>query len=93
MLTVLMIQLQSFQRLFLVLSVAPLGLIGVVAALLLTGKPLGFVAMLGVLALIGMIVRNSVILVDQIETEIGARARSLGCGRRGHDAPLPARSC
>ena len=69
MLTVLMIQLQSFSRLFLVLSVAPLGLIGVVAALLLAGKPLGFVALLGVLALTGMIARNSVILIDQIETE------------------------
>ena len=70
MLIVLMIQLQSFSRLFLVLSVAPFGLIGVVAALLITGKPLGFVAILGVLALVGMIVRNSVILVDQIDTEI-----------------------
>jgi multidrug efflux pump subunit AcrB len=69
MLTVLMIQLQSFSRLFLVLSVAPLGLIGVVGALLLADKPLGFVALLGVLALIGMIARNSVILIDQIEHE------------------------
>jgi multidrug efflux pump subunit AcrB len=69
MLTVLMIQLQSFSRLFLVLSVAPLGLIGVVGALLLADKPMGFVALLGVLALTGMIARNSVILIDQIETE------------------------
>ena len=69
MLTILMLQLQSFNRLFLVLSVAPLGLIGVVAALLLSDKPLGFVAILGVLALIGMIARNSVILIDQVETE------------------------
>jgi multidrug efflux pump subunit AcrB len=68
-LTVLMIQLQSFNRLFLVLSVAPPGLIGVVAALLLADKPLGFVAILGVLALTGMIARNSVILIDQIEKE------------------------
>jgi multidrug efflux pump subunit AcrB len=68
--TILMIQLQSFQLLFLVLSVAPLGLIGVVAALLITNKPLGFVAILGVIALIGMIARNSVILVDQIQIEI-----------------------
>ena len=67
--TILMIQLQSFQSLFLVVSVAPLGLIGVVAALLISGKPLGFVAILGVLALTGMIARNSVILIDQIETE------------------------
>jgi multidrug efflux pump len=68
-LTVLMVQLQSFSRLFLVLSVAPLGLIGVVAALLLSNKPLGFVALLGVLALTGMIARNSVILIDQVEKE------------------------
>jgi multidrug efflux pump len=73
--TILMIQLQSFQLLFLVLSVAPLGLIGVVAALLITNKPLGFVAILGVIALVGMIARNSVILVDQIQIEI-KRARS-----------------
>jgi multidrug efflux pump subunit AcrB len=66
----LMLQLHSFQRIFLVLSVAPLGLIGVVIALLVANKPLGFVAILGVVALIGMIVRNSVILIDQIETEI-----------------------
>jgi multidrug efflux pump subunit AcrB len=69
MLTVLMIQLQSFSQLFLVLSVAPLGLIGVVGALFLSDKPMGFVALLGVLALTGMIARNSVILIDQIETE------------------------
>jgi multidrug efflux pump subunit AcrB len=68
-LSVLMLQLQSFNRLFLVLSVAPLGVIGVVAALLLSGKPLGFVAMLGILALTGMIARNSVILVVQVQTE------------------------
>ena len=67
MATVLMIQLQSVSRLFLVFAVAPLALIGVVAALLPSGKPLGFVAILGVLALIGILVRNSVILVVQIE--------------------------
>ena len=63
----LMIQLQSVQKLFLVSSVAPLGLIGVVAALLPSGKPMGFVAILGILALIGIIIRNAVILVSQIE--------------------------
>jgi multidrug efflux pump subunit AcrB len=68
-LTVLMIQLQGFNSLFLVLSVAPLGLIGVVGALLAADKPLGFVALLGVLALTGMIARNSVILIDQVERE------------------------
>jgi multidrug efflux pump len=70
MLIVLMVQLQSVSRLFLVLSVAPFGLIGVVAALLIAQKPMGFVAILGIIALVGMIVRNSVILVHQIETEI-----------------------
>jgi multidrug efflux pump len=69
MFTVLMFQLRSFQQLFLVLSVAPLGLIGVVAALLLSGMPLGFVAILGVLALLGMITKNAVILIGQIESE------------------------
>ena len=71
-LTILIFQLQSFQRVLLVLSVAPLGLIGAVAALLLAQAPLGFVAILGVLALGGMIARNSVILIDQIEHERAA---------------------
>jgi multidrug efflux pump len=70
MATILMAQLQSFQRLFLVVSVAPLGLIGVVAALLPSRMPLGFIAMLGVIALTGMIIRNSVILIDQIGRNI-----------------------
>lgn len=69
MLTVLILQLGSFQRLVLVLSVAPLGLIGVVAALLLFQQPLGFVAILGVLALLGMITKNAVILIGQIDAE------------------------
>ncbi len=67
MATILMIQLQSFNRLFLVFAVAPLAIIGVVAALLPSGAPLGFVAILGVLALIGILIRNSVILIVQIE--------------------------
>ncbi|MBD8066941.1 efflux RND transporter permease subunit [Devosia sp. PTR5] len=67
MATVLMLQLQSFSRLFLVVAVAPLALIGVVAALVPFGKPLGFVAILGVLALVGILIRNSVILIVQIE--------------------------
>ncbi|MBX9458119.1 MAG: efflux RND transporter permease subunit [Rhizobium sp.] len=65
--TLLMVQLQSFSRLFLVVAVAPLGMIGVVAALVPSGAPLGFVAILGILALIGILIRNSVILVVQIE--------------------------
>ena len=63
----MMVQLQSFQKLVLVTSVAPLGLIGVVAALLASGKPMGFVAILGTLALIGIILRNSIILMSQID--------------------------
>lgn len=69
MLFLLMLQLQSFPHLFLVLATAPLGLIGAVGALLLFNQPFGFVALLGVLALAGMIMRNSVILVDQIATD------------------------
>jgi multidrug efflux pump subunit AcrB len=70
MITFLMIQLQSFNRLFLVLSVVPMGLIGVIAALFLFQKPLGFVAILGILSLIGMIARNAVILIEQIDFEL-----------------------
>jgi multidrug efflux pump len=68
----LMAQLQSFRCLLLVLLTAPLGMIGVTAALLLTGRPFGFVATLGTLALTGIIMRNSVILIDQIEQDIAA---------------------
>jgi multidrug efflux pump len=71
-LTLLMIQLQSFARVLMVVLTAPLGLIGVVGTLLLFGKPFGFVAMLGVIAMFGIIMRNSVILVDQIEQDIEA---------------------
>ncbi len=70
MLLLLMFQVQSFPSLFLVLTTAPLGLIGAVGALLLFRQPFGFVAMLGVLALAGMIMRNTVILVDQIGKDI-----------------------
>ncbi|MHB1332596.1 MAG: efflux RND transporter permease subunit [Sulfuriferula sp.] len=69
-LTLLMLQLQSFQRVVMVVLTAPLGLIGVAMALLLSNRPFGFVAMLGTLALTGMIMRNSVILIDQIERNI-----------------------
>lgn len=67
MATLLMVQLQSFHRLFLVFSVAPLALIGVVVALFASNAPLGFVALLGVLALVGILIRNSVILIVEIE--------------------------
>ena len=69
MITLLMIQLQSFKTMGMVVVLLPLGLIGVVAALLVFGQPLGFVAILGILALIGMIAKNAVILITQIEDE------------------------
>jgi len=72
MLVLLMVQMQSFSRMAMVVLTAPLGLIGVAGALLLTGAPFGFVATLGFIALAGIIMRNSVILVDQIEQDIRA---------------------
>ena len=93
MVTVLMVQLQRFSSMFLVLSVAPMGVIGVVAALLLADKPLGFVAILGVLALTGMIARNSVILIDQIETRQGARDSTPGTRSSTPPVIESARSC
>lgn len=70
--TLLILQLRSFSRVFLVMLTAPLGLIGVTIALLAFDKPFGFVAMLGTIALSGMIMRNSVILVDQIDQDKAA---------------------
>ena len=71
-LVLLMVQLQSFSRVLMVVLTAPLGLIGVVMALLLFHMPFGFVAMLGTIAMFGIIMRNSVILVDQIEQDISS---------------------
>ncbi len=67
MLFILMLQLHSTQKLFLVMLTAPLAIIGVTLALLISNRPFGFVAMLGVFALIGMIIRNSVVLMAQIK--------------------------
>ncbi len=67
--TLLMLQLQSFGRALLVFLTGPLGIAGAAAALLLLDRPFGFVALLGVIALSGMIMRNSVILIDQIEQD------------------------
>ncbi len=72
--TLLMLQLHSFSRALLVFITGPLGIAGVAGALLLLGRPFGFVALLGVIALMGMIQRNSVILIDQIEQD---RARGV----------------
>ena len=69
MIVVLMVALGSFTRVALVLTLLPLGLIGVVLALLVGGRPLGFVAILGILALLGMIAKNAVILISQIEAD------------------------
>jgi multidrug efflux pump len=70
MATILMTQLMSFQRLAIVFLTAPLALIGVTAAFLVSGAPMGFVAILGIIALIGMVIRNSVILIAQIDEQI-----------------------
>ncbi len=72
--TLLMLQLHSFSRAVLVFLTGPLGIAGVAAALLILNRPFGFVALLGVIALMGMIMRNSVILIDQIEQD---RARGV----------------
>jgi multidrug efflux pump len=70
MLTFLMLQVQDFRKAFLVFGIAPLGLIGAVAFLLIFNAPFGFVALLGVIALAGMDMRNSVILIDQIQQDM-----------------------
>jgi multidrug efflux pump subunit AcrB len=70
--TLLMLQLQSFSRAMLVFLTGPLGMAGVAGALLVLNRPFGFVALLGVIALMGMIQRNSVILIDQIEQDRAA---------------------
>jgi multidrug efflux pump subunit AcrB len=72
MLTLLMFQLQSFRRLGLVVAILPLSIIGVVLALLAFGQPLGFVAILGILALIGMVAKNAVILIVQVDEDRAA---------------------
>jgi multidrug efflux pump subunit AcrB len=69
MFTLLMFQLKSFRRFALVLALLPLGIIGVVLALLAFGRPLGFVAILGILSLLGMIAKNAIILIMQIESD------------------------
>jgi multidrug efflux pump len=87
--TLLMLQLHSFSRALLVFLTGPLGVAGAAMALLVLGRPFGFVANLGVIALFGMIIRNSVILVDQIEQDIataripGMRSSSRRCGAAG----------
>jgi multidrug efflux pump subunit AcrB len=81
MLLAMMVMLVSFRRLVMVVAILPMGLIGVVLSLLLFNRPLGFVAILGILALIGMIAKNAVILIVSIEEERAA-------GRSVRDAVL-----
>ncbi|MEC5318367.1 efflux RND transporter permease subunit [Brenneria populi subsp. brevivirga] len=76
MLVLLMIQLQKFSRMLLALLMAPFGLPGIVAAMLPTGTPMGFVALLGIIALAGMIIRNAVILISEVDSNT-----SQGLGR------------
>ena len=90
MLSLLMIQLQSFSRLALVFVTGPLGLIGATGALLVSNRPFGFVALLGLIALAGMIMRNTVILVDQIDRDIAdghGRHRAI-IDLSGHGKPF-----
>ena len=84
MLLAMMVMLVSFRRLAMVVAIMPLGLIGVVLSLLVFNRPLGFVAILGILALIGMIAKNAVILIVSIEEERAA-------GRSVRDAVLGSR--
>ncbi len=80
---ILMVQLMSFQRLALALSTAPLALIGVTASFLVSGAAMGFVAILGIISLIGMVIRNSVILITQID-------QNIADGQAGWDAVIDA---
>lgn len=87
-LLLLMLQLQNFSRMWMVMLTAPLGLIGVVPALLVFQSPLGFVAILGIIALGGMIMRNAVILIDQVQIEIaGGATRGMLCWMRPFTGP------
>lgn len=72
MISLLMVQLRSFSRMAIALFMAPFGLIGVVAIMLATGSPMGFVAQLGVIALAGMIIRNAVILIEEVDNNVVA---------------------
>lgn len=74
----LMVQLRSFFRMFLALAMVPFSLIGVVLAMVPTGIPMGFVAQLGVIALVGMIVRNAIILIEEVDIHVRAGQPSLG---------------
>ena len=83
MLAVIMIQVRSFPAMFLVIATAPLGLVGALPALLLTGQPFGFTVILGLIGLAGIIMRNTLILIDQIR-------QNKAAGMGDHDAVVEA---
>ena len=89
-LLLLMVQLQHFGKTLMVVATGPLGLIGAATALLVLQAPFGFVAILGVIALAGIIMRNSVILVDQNPARLGGGARCVHRDRRIGGPPIPA---
>ena len=91
MLTIIMFQVRSFSATSMVMLTAPLGLIGAVPVLLLFHQPFGFNAILGLIGLAGILMRNTLILIGQIQTNPAARARSLPRRRRGHGPTRTAR--
>ncbi len=96
MMALLMAQLRSFSRLWLALAMAPFGLIGVVAAMLPTGMPMGFVAQLGIIALAGMIIRNAVILIEEVDGNValGLPAReAIATAARHRARPILLTAC
>jgi multidrug efflux pump subunit AcrB len=96
MLTLLMIQLRSFSRVALAVLMAPFGLIGVVAIMLPTGTPMGFVAQLGVIALAGMIIRNAVILIEEADANVGrgdAPAAAISAAAKHRARPIVLTAC
>jgi len=96
MLAVMMIQLQSYSRVILATLMAPFGFVGVVAALLPTGTPLGFVALLGVIALSGMIIRNAIILISEVDENLKAglsRAEAIKQAARHRARPILLTAC
>jgi len=96
MLILLMIQLKTFSRMLLALLMAPFGMIGVVGAMLPTGTPMGFVALLGIIALAGMIIRNAVILISEVDTHLGdamAPADAIIAAAKHRSRPIVLTAC
>ncbi|VTO23593.1 RND transporter hydrophobe/amphiphile efflux-1 (HAE1) family [Klebsiella variicola] len=90
MLLLLMLQLRNYSRMALAILMAPFGLPGIVLAMLPGGTPMGFVALLGVIALAGMIIRNAVILISEVDSNLAqgmAKRCRYYCGRRASCAP------